>query len=113
MKKEDILARSRVENRGSDEYEKQVLEQAGKRAAQAGMLACCAIAAISVIVTGRPNNGCWVIYFSIHATLFWTKYRRLHNRHELVLAVISTAVGLLFAGLFAAVDVMGLQTGVV
>ena len=100
MDKDDILARSRAENQGSDEFEKQVLEKAGKLAAQAGLLACCIIAAASVAVTERPNNACWVIYFSIYATLFWTKYRHLKNRHELMLAVISTAVGLLFLALF-------------
>ena len=41
-----------------------------------------------------------MIYFSIHATLFWTKYRYTKVRHELLLAVVSTAVGLLFLGLF-------------
>jgi hypothetical protein len=100
MDKDDILAKSRAENQGSDEFEKQVLERAGKLAAQVGMVACCVIAAASVAVTERPNNACWVIYFSIHATLFWTKYRYTKVRHELLLAVVSTAVGLLFLGLF-------------
>ena len=100
MNKDDILARSRAENQGSDEYEKQILEKAGKLAAQVGMVACCMIAAVSVLVTERVNSACWVIYFSIYATLFWTKYRHLKRRHELTLAVISTAVGLLFLALF-------------
>ena len=100
MDKDDILAKSRAENQGRDEYERQVLEKAGKLAAQVGMVVCCIIAMTSVLVTERVNNACWVIYFSIYATLFWTKYRHLKNRHELMLAVISTAVGLLFAGLF-------------
>lgn len=100
MDKDDILAKSRAENNGSDEYERQVLEKAGKLAAQVGMVVCCIIAMTSVLVTERVNSACWVIYFSIYATLFWTKYRHLKNRHELMLAVISTAVGLLFAGLF-------------
>lgn len=100
MNKDDILAKSRAENQGSDEYEKQVLEKAGKLAAQVGLLVCCIIAAASVLVTERVNSACWIIYFSIYATLFWTKYRHLKNRHELMLAVISTVVGLLFLGLF-------------
>ena len=100
MNRDDILAKSRAENQGSDEYEKQVLEKAGKLAAQVGLVACCIIAAVSVAVTDRVNNACWVIYFSIHATLFWTKWRHLKVRHELLLAVVSTVVGLLFLGLF-------------
>ena len=100
MNKEEILQRSRSENKGNDEYERQVLEKAGKLAAQVGLLACCVIAAISVLVTERVNSACWVIYFSIYASLFWTKYRHLKKRHELLLAAVSTAVGLLFLGLF-------------
>lgn len=100
MDKDDILAKSRAENQGGDEFEKQVLEKAGKLAAQVGLLACCIIAAASVAVTERVNNACWIIYFSIHAALFWTKWRHLRKRHELMLAVVSTAVGLLFLGLF-------------
>ena len=100
MDKNDVLARSRAENKGNDEYEKQVLEKAGKLAAQVGLLVCCIVAAVSVAVTDRVNNACWVIYFSVYATLFWTKYRHLKNRHELMLAAVSTLVGLLFLGLF-------------
>jgi len=100
MNKDDILAKSRAENHGGDEYEKQVLEKAGKLSAQVGMVACCIIAAVSVLVTDRVNNACWVIYFSIHTALFWTKYRYLRRCHELTLALVSTAVGLLFLGLF-------------
>lgn len=100
MDKNDILARARAENQGSDEYEKQVLEKAGRLAAQAGMLACCAVAMVSVIRTGQTNSTCWVIYFTIYATLFWTKYRHTKVRHELLMAAVSTVVGLLFLGLF-------------
>ena len=108
MDRDDILARSRAENRGTDAYERQVLEKAGKLSAQVGMLVCCLIAAASVAAAGRVNNACWVIYFSIHATIFWTKYRYLRRRHELGLAAVATAVGLLFTGLFVVKDLMGL-----
>ena len=100
MNKDDILALSRAENQGNDEYERQVLEKAGKISAQIGMLACCAIAAASAAVTGRVNYGCWVIYFAIHAAIFWTKYRHLRKKHELTMALISTLAGLLFVTLF-------------
>ena len=96
MNKDDILAKSRAENRGSDEYEKFVLEKAGKLSSQAGLIMCCFIATYSVIRTDRMNNGCWAIYFSISATLYWTKYIHLRKRHELAMAVISTLAGLLF-----------------
>lgn len=100
MNRDDVLARSRAENQGNDEYERMVLEKAGRLSAQVGMLACCAIAVASVAVTGRVNYGCWVIYFAIHASLFWVKYCHLRRRHEGMMAVVSTLTGLLFAVLF-------------
>ena len=100
MNKDDILAKSRAENQGSDEFEKQVLEKAGRLSAQVGLIACCIVATASVAVTEHINYACWVIYFSISATLFWTKYIHLRKRHELMMAVISTLVCLLFLGLF-------------
>ena len=101
MNRDDILARSRAENQGNDEYERLVLEKAGRVAAQVGMLVCCAVAVASVAVTGKTNAACWIIYFTIHATLFWVKYRCLKRRHELTMALISTATGLFFAAVFA------------
>lgn len=100
MNKDDILAKSRAENHGSDEFEKQVLEKAGKLSAQVGMLACCIIATVSVVVTEHINYACWVIYFSIFAALFWTKWRYLKKRHEGILAMVATVTGLMFLGLF-------------
>jgi len=110
MNKNDILARSRAENQGSDEYEKQVLEKAGRVSGQAGLLVCCIIAIASTMVTGRVNYGYWVIYFAIPSSLFWVKYRYLKKRHELWLAVASTAVGLLDTVLFI-LELAGLLHG--
>ncbi|MDE7220291.1 MAG: hypothetical protein K2O45_11825 [Oscillospiraceae bacterium] len=100
MNKDDILARSRAENQGSDEYEKQVLEKAGKLSAQVGIMVCCFIAIASGTVTGQINYGCWVIYFAIQASLFWTKWRYMKKRHEGIMAAAAAAAGLMFLGLF-------------
>ena len=100
MDRDDILARSRAENQGNDEYERAVLEKAGRISAQVGMLFCCAVAAAGAAVTGKVNSVCWVIYFAIHGTIFWVKYRSLRRRHELIMALISTAAGTLFTALY-------------
>lgn len=100
MNKDDILAKSRAENQGSDEYEKMVLEKAGRLAAQVGLLACCVVATVSVAVTEKVNYACWIIYFSTYSTIFWVKYHHIRKKHELMLAVVSAAMFLLFSGLF-------------
>lgn len=100
MNKDDILAMSRAEQKGSDEYEKHVMEKASKLAAQVGLIVCCVVATVSVMVTDRPNYACWVIYFSIYASLFWVKFCFLRKRHELAMAVTASLVGLLCFGFF-------------
>ncbi len=110
MDKDEILAKSRAENLGNDEFERVVLEKAGRAAAQIGMLACCVIAFVSVATSGKTNASCWIIYFAIHAATFWVKYRYLRRRHELMMAVISTVVGLFFVSLFV-MEIMGWGRG--
>ena len=53
MNKEEILARSRNENKGMDIMELQSLEKASRIAAQVGMLLCCFVAVMEGAVTGQ------------------------------------------------------------
>jgi cell division protein FtsW (lipid II flippase) len=91
MNKEDILEKSRKENKNKDIAELEVICQASKIAGRVGMLICCAIAILEIIFTGRPNFGTWTIYFSILATLMLVKYIKLHRKHELWIAVLYIA----------------------
>lgn len=100
MNKEDILAKSRSENKGMDIMELQSLEKASKIAAQAGMLLCCFVAVMEVAVTGKVSMSSWLIYFGILSTLFLMKYRLMKKRHELLVALLYTALFLMFLGLF-------------
>jgi len=87
MDREEILEKSRRENRGIDEAETRVLEKAGKLAAQVGMTLCCVISVLEVIFTEKISLSSWTIYFSILGTTFLIKYIRLRKKHELLLAI--------------------------
>lgn len=100
MDKDDILAKSRQENQGIDEYERVVQEKAGRISMQVGMLACCGAAVLQAALTGRVSKTSWMIYFSILATTFWVKHHYLHRRHELLVAILYTFLFLFFAALF-------------
>ena len=100
MNKEEILARSRNENKGMDIIELQSLEKASKVAAKVGMLLCCFVAVMEVAVTGQLSLGSWLIYFGILCTLFFMKYRLMKKRHELLLSIFYTMLFLLFLILF-------------
>lgn len=101
MNKEEILEKSRKENKGADEMERSALQSAGKLAAQVGMLVCCIVATLQVAFTGMMSYESWMIYFSILGTLFTVKYIKLHNKHELWMAILYIALFIMFTVLFA------------
>lgn len=100
MNREEILEKSRRENKGTDEMELIVLNSAGKLAAQIGMLICCAVAVLQVSFTDSMSYESWMIYFSILGTLFTVKYSKLHKRHELLLAILFFGLFVFFTVLF-------------
>ena len=106
MNKEEILERSRTENKNMDEYERSVLASAGKLSAQIGMLMCCVIAVLEVIFLDHISYASWMIYFSILSTIFIYKYLKMKNKHELLLAIFYCAIFIMFTVLFI-IDLIG------
>ncbi len=100
MNRDEILEKSRRENKGTDEMELIGLNSAGKLAAQIGMLICCAVAVLQVAFTDSMSYESWMIYFSILGTLFTVKYIKLHKRHELLLAILFSGLFVFFTVLF-------------
>lgn len=100
MDREEILKRSREENRQGGEYELEAAKKAAQVSWKAGLLACCVIAVLESALAGRVNFTCWTIYFSALSTNFWVQYRCLRQRRDLGLAALYTALGLFFAVLF-------------
>ena len=100
MNKDDILEKSRRENKGPDEMEQYAMAAAGKVAAKVGMLVCCIAAILQVIFTGAVSFESWMIYFGILSATFIVKYAKLHSKHELWVAVLYTVLFIMFAVLF-------------
>lgn len=100
MNKEDILEKSRKENKGNDEMERFVLSEAGKLASRVGMLVCCLVSLLQVVFTGRVSYESWMIYFSILGTLFVVKYLKLRQKHELWIAILYCSLFVMFTFLF-------------
>lgn len=100
MNKDDILEKSRRENKGPDEMEQYVMAAAGKIAAKVGMFVCCIVAILQVIFTDAISFESWMIYFSILATIFLVKYVKLHSKHELWVAILYTVLFIMFTVLF-------------
>lgn len=90
MDREEILAKSRAENQNRDMYEQEVLRQAGVWAARVMVLLATVFFAAQIFAGGGTNWGLWALVFSANMTVFWVKYRKLRQRHELLLAIAYT-----------------------
>ncbi len=91
MKKEEILEKSRAENKNRDLYEQEVLKQGWEIAVAVMSILAAVFSAVQIFVSGEANCGIWAIVFSGSMTTFWVKWFKLRRRHELILALIYTA----------------------
>ena len=90
MEREDILAKSRAENKNKDIYEQEVLKQAS-RSAVVVQMAFATIFFVTQIFVGKGiNGGLWAIVFSASMTINWVKYIRLRRKLELAIAIAYT-----------------------
>lgn len=92
MDKDEILAKSRRENRDRDFVEEETIHRAHSIALSVGMMVCGLISVLNGIFGDSVAFSVWVVMWAIWSSIFLVKYRRLRRRHELLL-------GLLYAGL--------------
>ena len=100
MNREEILQKARQENKNQDVFEQEAVIRAGSIATKVGLLLCCGIAALEVILTNSISFSSWTIYFGILSTTFFVKYRILHRRHECMVAIIYLVFAIAFLTLY-------------
>ena len=96
MTKEEILAKSREENKNRDEREKEVFYKAGQQACAVGGLVCMAVIILEAIFGKEFNTSIWAVYLSITGTMLLMKYLSLKKKHELIFAVLQLALAVCF-----------------
>ena len=98
MNKEEILAKSRAENKNKDIYEIEVLKQANS----CGIIVMAVLAVIffsvQIFMGGGQNWGMWALVFSPSMATFWVKYIKLRRTHELLTAIGYTVIVAVGAG---------------
>ena len=97
MNKEEILERSRKENKNQDIYEKEVIIQGNRYACIAVGVLATIFFVIQIFTGGDMNYGLYAVVFSMPMAGFWVKYKRLHKKHELFVAVCYTILVLLLS----------------
>lgn len=97
MNKEEILARSRNENKDADIFEKEVLKTASNASVTAAAIMAGVLFLFELILTDHVNYSLWSIIFTMSAAMFTVKAIKLKRAHEIVLAVADS----LLAGIMA------------
>ncbi len=88
MNREEILAKSKQENRGQDIAS---LEVSKASILLGWLVAVCLLAVVSVaeaLAYDRMNNGIFFAVMAGCATIFISKYLKLRKRHELYISVV-------------------------
>lgn len=88
MNKEEILEKSRKENKNRDIAELDVLQKASKFAYIVGCCVCMVICFVQWCTTETINWGCWVVNFSTLGTVFLVKFIILKRKHELLWMIV-------------------------
>ena len=98
MNKEEILEKSRTENKNKDIYEQEILKQANTSAVIVMMVLATIFFAAQIFVGGGINWGIWALVFSTNMTTFWVKYIKFGRKHEFLLAIAYTVLVAAFSG---------------
>lgn len=97
MNKEEILERSRKENKNQDIYEKEVIIQGNQYACMVAAVLATIFFVIQIFTGGGMNYGLYAVIFSMPMAGFWMKYKKIHRKHELLVAVCYTIAVLMFS----------------
>lgn len=100
MNKEEILAKSRAENKNKDYYELEVLAQAGQAAMVVMVCLAGAFLVLQLSLGGGINHGMYALVTAASMTMYWVKWAKLRRHHELVMAVLWTIPALVFSSIY-------------
>ena len=90
MDRDEILAKSRAENRNRDVYEQDVMVRAS-RVAVLVQMALAGVFLAAQLVTGQEMDwGLWAVVYSANMTVAWARYIRLRSPHGLMIAIAHT-----------------------
>lgn len=100
MDKDEILKKSREENKDRDFVEEAVLARANSIALGVGIIMCGVISVLHAIFADKPDCAVWTVYFSVLSATMLVKYAKLRKRHELLLGLLYGAFCVMFFALY-------------
>ncbi len=104
MNREEILAKSRQENKGKpDELEVMAFGKATRTGMYVGGAICIILVIVSRWVIDRPELALasWMIYMAMQGASNIVLYKHLRSQEKLISAIICTVLAVVFAVSFA------------
>ena len=90
MDRDEILKRSREENKDQDLVDLEVLHRANNIALSVSMLICALISVLHAVFRDSPDYAVWM-QFGMLSTVMLVKFAKLRRRHELLLGLLYLA----------------------
>lgn len=90
MKKEEILEKSRAENKNQDIFEKEILKQASLISSIVLVCLATLFLVLQILAGGGINYSLYVMVFSASMSMYWVKYHKLRRKLDLFLAAGQT-----------------------
>ncbi len=98
MNKEEILERSRAENRNKDIYELEIIKQASAKATIVMVALVGVFTVVQMLLGGGIHWGLWALSFTPEMVTLWAKYMGLRRKHEIVMAIVYTIMVSVMSG---------------
>lgn len=95
MNKEEILAKSRQENKEKDLYELEVKNNASRIASIASLIICAVLYAAEIMICGNRNYGLWTIIAAFIAGTFLYTGIKFKNKKKIAIGVLWTVVAVI------------------
>lgn len=96
MDKDEILAKSRAENKDRDFVEAEALSRGNAAAFTTGVLLCSLISVLHAVFKDSVDYGVWTVMFGMMSTIMLVKFARLRKRHELLIGLTYLALAVIF-----------------
>lgn len=100
MDKDEILKKSREENKDRDLVDEEATNKANSIAFSVGMMACGLLSVLHAVFRDSVDYDVWVVMWAISSSMFLVKYHRLRKCHELVLGLFYGALSVFFFALY-------------
>lgn len=98
MDREEILSRSRAENKNKDLYGQEISKLAGSVTVTVMLIIAAVFFIVQMLAGGGLNFGLWALVFSGDAATHWVRYIKLRIKGELLAALLYTAIVLAMSG---------------